>query len=56
MAYGVLVERLNDEPLTKTRQRFVKVERSRTYHFYVRPVGGDGKEGPSSEIRTVRIR
>lgn len=54
--YGVLAERLNSAPLAKTSQRFIKVTRSRTYNFYVRPIGADGKEGPSSEIKTVRVK
>jgi hypothetical protein len=54
--YGVLVERLNNEPLSKNTQRFIKVTRSRTYNFYVRPIGSDGKEGPPSQIKTVRIK
>jgi hypothetical protein len=54
--YGVIVERLNEKPVQGTVQKFVKVTRSRTYHFYVRPVGPDGKEGPPSEIKTVRVK
>lgn len=54
--YGVLVERLNAEPLDKTAQRFIKVTRSRTYNFYVRPIGADGQEGPPSQIKTVRVK
>jgi len=54
--YGVLVERLNESPLDKTTQRFIKVTRSRTYNFYVRPIGADGKEGPPSQIKTVRVK
>lgn len=54
--YGVIAERLNNAPLDKTSQRFIKVTRSRTYNFYVRPIGADGKEGPSSEIKTVRVK
>jgi hypothetical protein len=54
--YGVVVERLNPSPLDRPRQRFIKVTRSRTYNFYVRPVGSDGKEGPSSEVKTVRVK
>ena len=48
--YGVLVERLTPRPVVGRAQKFVKVTRSRTYNFYVRPVGGDGKEGPPSEV------
>lgn len=54
--YGVLVERLNPAPVGRTRQRFIRVERSRTYNFYVRAVGSDGQEGPPSEVKTVRVR
>lgn len=54
--YGVVVERLNEKPVKGTAQKFVKVTRSSTYHFYVRPVGPDGKEGPPSEIKTVRVK
>jgi hypothetical protein len=54
--YGVLVERLNDAPLGKTTQRFIKVTRSRSYNFYVRPIGADGQEGPPSQIKTVVVK
>jgi hypothetical protein len=48
--YGVLVERLNPAPVEGKRQKFIQVTRSRTYNFYVRAVGPDGKEGPPSEV------
>lgn len=48
--YGVLVERLNPQPLAGRSQRFIDVTPSRTYNFYVRPVGPDGKEGPPSDV------
>ncbi len=48
--YGVLAERLTPKPVVGRAQKFVKVTKSRTYNFYVRPVGGDGKEGPASEV------
>ena len=48
--YGVLVERLNPAPVEGKRQKFIQVTPSRTYNFYVRAVGADGKEGPPSEV------
>lgn len=48
--YGVIAERLTPKPVVGRAQKFIKVTKSRTYNFYVRPVGGDGKEGPSSEV------
>ena len=48
--YGVLVERLNPAPVEGKRQKFIQVTPSRTYNFYVRAVGPDGKEGPPSEV------
>jgi|GEM_PF-3566575 hypothetical protein len=48
--YGVLVERLNPAPVEGKRQKFIQVTPSRTYNFYVRAVGEDGKEGPPSEV------
>jgi hypothetical protein len=48
--YGVVVERLNAKPVSGRQQKFIKVTKSRTYNFYVRPVGSDGKEGPPSEV------
>jgi hypothetical protein len=48
--YGVIAERLTSKPVVGRAQKFVKVTKSRTYNFYVRAVGGDGKEGPPSEV------
>jgi hypothetical protein len=48
--YGVLVERLNPAPVEGKHQKFIQVTPSRTYNFYVRAVGPDGKEGPPSEV------
>ena len=48
--YGVLAERLTPKPVVGRAQKFVKVTKSRTYNFYVRPVGSDGQEGPASEV------
>lgn len=54
--YGVLIERLNAQPVRSGMQRFIQVTRSRVYNFYVRPIGGDGREGPASRILTYRSR
>jgi hypothetical protein len=48
--YGVLVDRLNPQPVPGLEQKFVRVTPSRTYNFYVRAVGQDGKEGPPSDV------
>lgn len=48
--YGVLAERLTPKPVVGRAQKFVKVTKSRSYSFYVRPVGSDGQEGPASEV------
>lgn len=54
--YGVLAERLTPKPVTGRSQKFIKVTKSRTYNFYVRPVGSDGKEGPASEVAVWVVR
>jgi hypothetical protein len=48
--YGVIAERLTSKPVVGRAQKFIKVTKSRTYNFYVRAVGSDGKEGPPSEV------
>ncbi len=54
--YGVLAERLTRKPVTARAQKFIKVTKSRTYNFYVRAVGGDGKEGPPSEVAVWTVK
>jgi hypothetical protein len=54
--YGVMIDRLNNKPIKRRYQRFVNIDKSRTYHFYVRPLGSDGKEGPASEMFTYRAK
>jgi hypothetical protein len=54
--YGVLAERLTNKPVKEKSQKFVKVTKSRTYSFYVRAVGSDGKEGPPSEVLVWTVK
>jgi hypothetical protein len=54
--YGVLVERLTPKAVKGNFQKFIKVTRSRTYNFYVRPIGADGKEGPASKVLTYQAK
>lgn len=54
--YGVMADRLNTKPVKGHFQKFVNVDKSRTYHFYVKPLGSDGKEGPASEVVTFRAK
>jgi hypothetical protein len=51
--YGVMIDRINVQPVKGEAQRLVKVDKGRVYHFYLKPVGPDGKEGPSSEVLEV---
>src|ERR1019366_1483856 len=48
--YGVLVDRLNPKPVEGREQKFVRVTKGRTYNFYLRAVGADGKESPPSDV------
>lgn len=54
--YGVLVERLTPKAVKGNFQKFIKVTRGRTYNFYVRPVGSDNAEGPSSKVLTYQAK
>jgi hypothetical protein len=54
--YGVMIDRLNPKPVKRHFQRFVGIDKSRSYHFYLRPLGSDGQEGPSSGVCTYRAK
>ena len=54
--YGVLVDRLNTKPVRHRYQKLTHVDKSRLYHFYIKPLGSDGMEGPSSEILDYRVK
>jgi hypothetical protein len=51
---GIVAEKLNEKPLQKKRQKFVKVERGRTYKFSICAVGFGGAEGPHSQSLSYR--
>jgi hypothetical protein len=54
--YGVMVDRINSKPVTRRFQKLTHVDKSRLYHFYLKPLGSDGKEGPSSEVLDYRAK
>ena len=54
--YGVLVDRINSKPVTHRYQKLTHVDKTRLYHFYLKPLGSDGQEGPSSEVLDYRSK
>ena len=45
---GLVAEKLNSKPVTKTFQKFVKVERGRTYHSRSAPSAPTAKKARSA--------
>lgn len=54
--FQIYVEKVTSKPVLKMSQKFKNVERGRAYRFYVRPLGSDGLEGPSSEVLIYRLK
>lgn len=54
--YGVMADRVNAKPVKRRFQKLTHVDRSRTYRFYLKPLGSDGKEGPASDAVTYRSK
>jgi hypothetical protein len=54
--YGVMADRVNAKPILRPRQKLNGLDKSRLYHFYVKPIGSDGKEGPSSGVLDYKAK
>ncbi len=48
--FGILAERMNSKPMQGQSQLLINAVKGQLYNFYVRPIGGDGKEGPASRV------
>jgi hypothetical protein len=54
--YNVLVDQVNPKAVTRRWQKLSGVDKGRTYRFYLRPLGSDGKEGPASDVLEYRAQ